>query len=554
MKTKRIFILLLFILMILILPGAVYYKIQFYKLTFIHTFLYKPFENYINDNQNKIDVLKYDFWFDLYPGQKMLKAKAVLSGKIIDSSLKSLDLNFYDNLRITKLTLNNAAAGYVNENNILTISLSSFKGNEFKVEVEYEGTPEKAGLEGFVFGKRNGTSLIYNLSEPNYASSWFPCNDIPSDKTLMEMHITNDSSMVSVSNGVLTGVTYSGSRKTYHWKTEYPVSTYLIAIYSSDYEMFTDKYISLDGKDTMDVVCYVLPDKLEKAKTDFENQVEMLRVFSELFGEYPFIKEKYGVAEFLWLAGAMEHQTITGISSNMIGGRKFFEDTFAHELAHQWWGNAVGPKSWDDIWLNEGFASYSEALYFENKSGGSALQSTMRNKYSTEFENRLSEPGPFLFTRTVYDKGAWVLHMLRREVGDTLFFKSLRNYFREFKYSNASTEDFIQVCESTSGISLRKFFNQWLDGEGIIEIEYEYYSYKEEEQYITVLNIEQVQEEYSDYDFPLDIKIKFADGNYITQTFRIESQSETLKIVTGQLPSLLEPDPDSWLLASFEEK
>lgn len=554
MKKKRIFLIILFILLILILPGAVYYKIQFYKLAYVYTYLYKSFENYTTENQKKIDVLKYDLFFDLYPGEKMFKVKAIITGNITDSTIQSLDLNFYDNFKIKRLTLNDLDTDYEIDDKYLKIPLASAKPDEFKIEVDYEGTPEKSGLEGFVFGKRNGMSLVYNLSEPNYASSWFPCNDIPSDKTKLDIHITNDSSMVSVSNGVLVDVITYGSRRTYHWKTEYPISTYLVAIYSSGYESFSDKYISLDGTDTMEVVCYVLPDKLEKARVDFADQVAMLKVFSNMFGEYPFIREKYGVAEFLWYAGAMEHQTITGISSNMIGGKKFFEDTFAHEMAHQWWGNAVGLKTWNDIWLNEGFASYSEALYFEAKGGEKALQTTMRNKYSTDFEGKLSEPAPFLFTRTVYDKGAWVLHMLRREMGDSLFFVALRKYFDEFKYSNASTKDFIDTCEKISGRSLHNFFNQWLNGEGIIELEYDYNTYIEENHYITEINIEQVQEEYTLYEFPIELKLNFNEIDSESHTFRVNSKTETFKVSTKRLPSSVELDPDGWLLASVSEK
>ncbi len=419
MKKKKITLLIFLILLILILPGAVYYKIQLYKLTYIHTYFHNLDEDYISPNQRKIDVFKYNLSFDLYPEEKMFIAKAILTGQVLDQNIQSIDLNFYENFKIEKILFNGVSTEYDNEGTKLSIPYNSEMGKAFEIEVHYEGTPKKAGLDGFVFGKRNGNSLIYNLSEPTYASTWFPCNDLPFDKTFMEMSITNDSSAVSVSNGVLVDIKTNGSRRTYTWQTEYPISTYLIAIYSSDYLSFSDTYISLNGLDTMKVEYYVLPDKFENAKVDFSSHVKMLEVLSQLFGEYPFLKEKYGVAEFLWFPGAMEHQTITGVSSNMISGKNFYEDTYIHELAHQWWGNAVGPKSWKDIWLNEGFATYSEALYYEAVSGKKALQSTMMSKYSSNFSGSLAEPGLFLFTRTMYDKGAWVLHMLRWEVGDS---------------------------------------------------------------------------------------------------------------------------------------
>jgi len=551
MKKKKIILIIFLVLLILILPGAVYYKIQLCKLTYFYTYFQRMDDDYITQNQKKIDIYKYDLAFDLYPEEKMFIAKAVLTGKVLDSAILSIDLNFYDNFEIKKILLNEVSTEYENEGSRLSIPFSPLYGKEFKIEVQYKGTPKKVGLEGFVFGKRNGTSLVYNLSEPNYASSWFPCNDVPFDKTSLDISISNDSGMVSVSNGVLIDVTTTGSRRTYHWRTEYPISTYLVAIYSSDYEYFSDQYISLDGKDTMRVEYYVLSDKLENAKVDFPGHVKILEVFSQMFGEYPFLKEKYGVAEFLWYAGAMEHQTITGVSSNMISGKNFFEDTYVHELAHQWWGNAVSPKSWKDIWLNEGFSTYSEALYYESVSGKEALQSTMMSKYSPNFSGSLDEPGPFLFTRTMYDKGAWVLHMLRWEVGDISFFKILRTYYESFKYSNASTKDFKDVCERVSGMKLDKFFEQWVYSKGQIDLEYKTETIKSENNYLTKLSLQQVQEDYAEFYFPLEIKMTFSDG--IEKKFRYEimSQDTLLEISTEAIPDSIELDPDRWLLAQI---
>jgi aminopeptidase N len=511
-------------------------------------------DDYITENQRKIDILHYNLEFDLYPENKKLIATAEITGTVLIKPITSLDLNFYDNFNIKSVTINNSKTTYTLKDKLFSVPYNSEIGDTFVIKISYEGTPERSGLAGFVFGKRDGIPLIYTLSEPTYASSWFPCNDLPTDKTLLDMKITNDSSMVSVSNGILISEDITGSRKTYHWKTIYPISTYLIALYSSDYETFDDRYISLDGKDTMSLNYYVLPDKLEKAKVDFSEHVDIMNFFAETFGEYPFIKEKYGVAEFLWRAGAMENQTITGVASSLIGGKKFFLDFYVHELAHHWWGNAISPKSWNDIWLNEGFSSYSEALYFESKGGASALQSTMLGKYFNEFIGTLSEPGSHLFTNTVYDKGAWVLHMLRWEVGDSSFFKILREYFDEYKYTNASTEDFINVCEEVSKRDLEKFFHQWLEGKGEIELEYELYSTEENGIYKTKMKIEQVQEEYQNYEFQLEIQLNFEKDEPVTHIFNVNSKSTIFEVKTKSEPKAIEFDPNNWLLASINEK
>jgi len=297
-----------------------------------------------------------------------------------------------------------------------------------------------------------------------------------------------------------------------------------------------------------------LPDKLEKAKIDFEGHVKMLEVLSEMFGEYPFIKEKYGVAEFLWFPGAMEHQTITGVSSNMISGKNFYEDTYVHELAHQWWGNAVSPKSWKDIWLNEGFATYSEALYYEAVAGKKALQSTMMSKYNTNFSGSLAEPGPFLFTRTMYDKGAWVLHMLRWEVGDSSFFKILRSYYETFKYSNASISDFKNISEEISGKNLDKFFDQWVNKEELIDLEYKIERKNSDGKYLVNIYLTQLQDEDGVFEFPLEIKIASSDNEERYFRYSIATIDTTLEFSFDKEPGEIDLDPNRWLLAVINSK
>ena len=511
-------------------------------------------EDYITDIQKKIDILHYDLFFDLFPDEKEFDASAVIKGVVKEEGMKSIEINFYDNFEISELKLNGIKSEYINEDRLLKInSADSVPLDTFELEITYTGTPKKAGIEGFVFGRINGTSLVYNLSEPSYASSWFPCNDFPSDKALLDIRIKNDSSQVSISNGLLIGIEDDGDRRTYHWKTNYPISSYLIAIYSSSYLHLSDRYISIDEQDTMAIDYYVLKNNLEDAETDFREHPEILRFFAETFGEYPFIKEKYGIAEFLWHLGAMEHQTIAGVASNIIGGKNFFLDIYIHELAHHWWGNAVGPKSWNDIWLNEGFSTYSEALYYEFKSGKSALRSSMLSKSQGSFSKELGNPGSFLFSETVYDKGAWILHMLRWELGDKKFFKSLRNYYEKFKYSNASTEDFKNVCESISGVNLTRFFDQWLKGTGKIELIYNWNTEKIAGDYETIITLEQVQDGYDTYFFNLEVKFKYDNDEIETFRFNIDSKTADLTVRSKNKPVEINLDPNNWLLMTKPE-
>lgn len=512
-------------------------------------------EEYISSNQFNIDILHYDLSIDLYPDQKKLKGIAEITGKILDSIVNRIDLNFYDNLIITSLSFNGNSVKYENKDTRLSIFISQASPDTFVLKINYEGTPKRTGLSAFVFGEINGSSVVYNLNEPSYASAWFPCNDMPSDKALLDIRITNDSAITSVSNGILINTTLNGNRKTYHWKTIYPISTYLVCLYSSNYVEFGDKYISADN-DTMPINYYAFPKQVEQAKADFKNTVKMIEFFSKIFGEYPFIKEKYGIAEFLWQLGAMEHQTITGIGSNFITGKNYFEDVFVHELAHHWWGNAVGPATWKDIWLNEGFSSYSEVLYDEYNSGKDAMKASMLSKFSDEFSTTLYDPGKNLFGSTVYDKGAWVLHMIRWEVGDSIFFKILRSYFEKFKYSTASTNDFKKICEDLSQKDFTKFFDQWIyTGTENLELDYKWIIKNDSNgKYLIILDLEQTQKKYSVYEFKLEVQFEYDEGKSYSKFFNISEREKRIEIQVDERLNQLILDPNNWLLANIRDR
>lgn len=506
--------------------------------------------SYNTKGQRSFDVLHYSINIELLPEEKRIKGNVDITIKVNNRNEKNLTLNFYDNMKIDNVMLSENKVEYSRTKTSLVINPNSIFNDTIIVSIQYEGEPKRLGFGSFNFDDMNGRKLIYTLNEPVFASTWYPCIDIPDDKAQADIKITNDSSYVSLSNGKLIGISNSGSKRTYHWKTFYPISTYLIAIYSGDYRTHSQKYISM-SKDTIDLFCYALPDKFEDAVRDFADHNKYLRVFEDLFGFYPFTKEKYSMAQFNWVYGAMEHQTITGIGTDYISGRKFFQDMIIHELAHQWWGNAVGPKTWKDIWLNEGFSTYSEALYWEKTSGIDALKTTLAAKTGLFRNGTLYNPDKNLFSSLVYDKGAWVLHMLRKEVGDDTFFKILRNYYKRFKYKNASTKDFQKISEEISGKSLGNFFDQWIfKGEGIIEAEYDYHITSSKGVFKTEINLKQLQNGYDMYKFPLDIKLIF-ENDSVTQTFYVMKKEETIIIESKSKPLDIIFDPDKWLLANF---
>jgi len=507
---------------------------------------------YNTADQKLIDVLHYNVKLDLYPEQKRLKGDVTIQFVLTDPTNKKFVINFYDNMKIHKVLWNGIGTNYSNWQTTLSVTPKEILDTN-SVEVIYEGRPKVLGLSSFVFGEINGKSLIYNISEPTFASTWFPCNDMLTDKAKFDFYLTNSSSQVSVANGLLVEKSDTNGRTTYHWQTHYELPTYTAAIYSSEYKTFSDKFVT-DENDTVPILYYTIPEHLQNGKKDFIDHPKILKVFSSLFGEYPFAKEKYGVAEFLWQAGAMENATITGIGTNFVNGSNLFEDIYVHEAAHSWWGNCLSPATWKDIWLNEGFATYSEALYDEVVHGKESLFADMKKNFSTDFKGTLYDPGKNLFSSKVYRKGGWVLHMLRWQVGDEKFFQILRTYFEKFRFKNASTDDFKKVCEEISQTDLTEFFDQWVyTGETIPEVNYRWkVKMDDDSTYYLNLKLQQVQKGETEYHFPVEVKFLFDNpsDNY-SEVLQVDDNNfETSIKLKGKINSI-SLDPQGWLLIGF---
>jgi aminopeptidase N len=508
-------------------------------------------EKYNPKYQRDLDVLLYKINLELFPDEKEISGDVTIRAKVLDKSINKIVLNLYDNMNIREIKVNKFNVNYIQRERTLEISPNFSLEDTIDVRVIYSGSPQKKGFGSFNFDTASGKPFIYTLNEPVYASTWFPCVDLPDDKALAEINVKADSTLTTVSNGKLINVKKEGNKTIYEWKTVYPISTYLITFITGNLKSFGEKYYSSAG-DSLQLSYFALPNNLDNAKKDFADHKKYLKVFEELFGPYPFLKEKYGVAEILWKYGAMENQTITSIGSNFISGRKFFSDMLIHELAHHWWGNSVGPKTWKDIWLNEGFATYSEALYWEKESGISALVSTMRSKKGDFHSGTLYNPQISLFSSTIYNKGAWVLHMLRREMGSEMFFEFLKGYYKTFAYKNADTYDLKKMAEKISGKKLDYFFDQWVfKGEGIIDIEFSWRLENTGKSFSSQLFIDQVQNGYDIYKFPVDIKFIFEDGTESLEQVRVDSRKSSFIFGLNKKPVEVILDPDMWLLAKI---
>lgn len=428
-------------------------------------------------------------------------------------------------------------------------------GEQFTISITYAGEAIPRGFGSILFETQGGFPLVSTLSEPYFAATWWPCKDADfqqpgdnGDKYTMAMAITAPSAMRSVSNGLLQGVDdLSGSRRRFRWATEYPISTYLVAFCSTVYNTWTVMYEHGDVSMPVEFNLYPGSDTPGN-RAAWELCVPMLHAFRPLFGEYPFVNEKYGMYEFPF-NGGMEHQTNTGQGT-------FNESVTAHELGHQWWGDMVTCKTWHDIWLNEGFATYSEAIWFENKPGSSglpALHAHMATRRpgsvnGTVYCSTVTDPNRIFSSDFSYRKAGWVLHMLRKAVGDATFFDILAEHRARHEYSAATTADFIQTASDVAGQDLSWFFNPWIYQPGAPTYQFGWQAATIGGQPYLRLRIRQTQSaSYPLFPMPIEVRVNTTGG---TQTFTVfnDAATEHFLLPLAAAATGVTLDPDNWIL------
>ena len=447
---------------------------------------------------------------------------------------------------------------------VVTLDRTYGVGEEFTLTIEYTGDSVSAGFGSIQVVTESGSPVVATLSEAYFAYTWWPVKDgdyrAPgdnSDKATLDFTITVPNDFVVPSNGVLLAVdVLPGERKRYHWKTGYPIAPYLVSFAAAKYTKWTADYVHARG--TMPVEFYIYPSNDTPAhRREWEKVIDMLEVFAPLFGEYPFVDEKYGLYNFPF-SGGMEHQTITGQNG-------FGETLTAHELSHQWWGNMITCKTWSDIWLNEGFATYGECLWAEFKTGTSdraAYFSAIQGRRPCGggaggsvyiYPDEIASQGlDRIFSYTYsYRKGAWVLHQLRHLVGDDTFFDILADYRAAYAFSSAATDDFAAVAARTSGADLSWFFDQWVYQAGAPAYEYGWDTANVAGQDYLHVRINQVQKaSYPDvFMMPVDLAVTVGGGSETITAWNNERTQRFVFPVGGPVAAL-QFDPDQWILRS----
>ncbi|OYT73770.1 MAG: hypothetical protein CFK49_09725 [Armatimonadetes bacterium JP3_11] len=509
------------------------------------------FPSLIQDPQ-LTDVQHYDLTLEVIPSSRTLVGSCVMTVKVLQPTLNAFRFRLRDNFLITGLRLDGRPIAFVRES-ITTVRAEfdrTYTQNEvFQLQVDYEGVPVSRGFGSIEFTTRSsGAVIVATLSQPYYAYTWWPAKDENTDKATLTFTLITPSNMFAVANGMLQSIEdLPNNRRRYRYQHNYPIVPYLVAFAATNYQHWSRSF-SYNGQ-TMPVDFYIYPESNTASnRAAWELCIPMLRVFSDLYGVYPFIQERYGIYQFQF-GGGMEHQTMSGQ-----GG--FGESLTAHELAHQWWGDMVTCATWNDIWLNEGFATYSEALWQEYKNGSSdpnALRTAMLNRRPSSLNGSVyrydtSSVNAIFDSNFAYRKGAWVLHGLRWILGTERFFELLARYRQRYAYSHATTADFQAVAEEVWGDTLDWFFQPWVYGRGAPSYNWGWTTTAVNGKTYLLMSLRQTQQSsYGLYTMPIGVRATIGSQ---TQELRLWNSAQTQHYVVpvSDPVSSLAFDPDEWIL------
>ncbi|MCK5825010.1 MAG: T9SS type A sorting domain-containing protein [Ichthyobacteriaceae bacterium] len=455
-----------------------------------------------------------------------------------------------DELNIKEVIYHNKNIEYTLQNNTLIckLPLVVFENRFDSILVKYNGTPSKIN-NAFRQDKHNDVPIIWTMSEPYGAKDWWPCKQGLTDKIdSVKITISTPKEYTSVANGLLINEEVIENTRYCTWKHKYPIPTYLIAVSVTNYTNFTTNYISNNG-DIIPIQNFVYPENEAERKVEIEYTKKPMELFETLFEPYPYTKEKYGYAE-VNMNGGMENSTISFMG-------KFYPDLITHELAHQWFGNKITCASWQDIWINEAFATYLTGLTYEHYHGdfkqwlGKAIETITEFPDGSVFVNDTTLTSNIFNYRLQYLKGAMMLHTLRWKIGDDNFYNAIKNYLKDEKlvFNFATSQDMINHFELVYGNDLSDFFNQWLYSEGhpSYEIEWKQDDYKT----LTVI-IKQTQSDKSVdfFNIPIEIKVKGTNNEEEYLRIGVDYNNTVYKADIDFTINSIEFDPNKWIISS----
>lgn len=499
-----------------------------------------------------IDVQHYTFSITVTDSSNLIKGQAAIDF-ITKTNSRQITLDLISNttagkgMKVLQVTEHGQPLNYSHTNTLLTINFTNAlkTGDHKNIVIHYEGIPAD-GL--IIANNKYGHRGFFSDNWPNRARNWLPCIDHPADKAAVEFIITAPAHYQVISNGIKIEETDLGNnRRLTHYKETVPLATKILALGIADFAV----------QHTGDVQCipvysWVYTEERDKGFYDYALAVDILPFFIKNVA--PFAYKKLANVESKTIFGGMENAgAIFYSEESSITGTRKSESLLTHEIAHQWFGDMATEADWSHLWLSEGFATYMTILYFEHKYGidTARYMLTQNRDQVIAFARKRMRPVVDssvtnymeLLNANSYQKGGWVLHMLRRQLGDSTFWKGIRLYYNRFAGKNAVTDDLRVAMEEVSGKDLKQFFHQWLSvaGHPVLDIQWKYEAGKKE----VVITV--TQQQAVAFQFPLELRIGDA-----VQTIQVKEKKTMVSFPVNGKPGTISADPQVNLL--FEGK
>lgn len=504
-----------------------------------------------------IDVLHYKFHIDLNDQNDTIYGRAELKVAFLQRMYGlPLSLTAVNGKGKGMLVTNiesSAHWAYTQKGEILDITPERpfAVGDTFSFTIHYKGIP----ADGLIIAKNKYNRRSFFADNwPDRGHNWLPCHDTPSDKATVEFIVTAPLHYQVVSNGIQVEETNLGKEmKRTHWREDVPISTKVMVIGVADFAVGMSGMVN----DCIPIYSWVYPEDRDKGFYDYGQAMEIMPFFIKNVGPYAY--KKLANVQSKTIFGGLENANTIFYSESSVGGNRKSEALITHEIAHQWFGNMATEKTFAHLWLSEGFATYMTILYLENKYGRDTAVSMLKqdrrevaafaktsNRTVVDTTHNYME----LLNPNSYQKGGWILHMLRSELGDSVFWKGIRKYYATYAGTIADTEDLRKILESVSGKNLETFFKQWLYTPGIPVLDMGW-KYDAGSKMIT-LTVKQLR---GKFEFPIEILVQEnANKAAVRKTFRVKDEVSTFKISATSSPYRVEIDPMTVLLFEGELK
>ncbi len=497
-----------------------------------------------------IDIRHYLFKIEINDSTDRIAGEASVDIRfkkaLSDFELDLVSLNASgQGMTVKEILMNDQALKFSHQNDRVRIYLASASktGEEKKIVIRYSGIPQ----DGLIISKNKfGDRTFFGDNWPNRAHHWLPTIDHPYDKATCEFIITAPEQYSIIATGEKLEESSIGKKtKLTHWKTSVALPTKVMVFGAARFA------IEFEGKiNGVPLESWVYPQNRKEGFSDYSIAAKPLDFFSKMIAPYPY--EKLANVQSTTRYGGMENASNIFYYENSVTGKGNIEGLVAHEIAHQWFGNSASENDWHHVWLSEGLSTYSAHLFSENEHGSRQLMDEMEKDRKRVISYFQENPSPIVNTTNTdinkvlnansYQKGSWVLHMLRHEIGDEKFWEGLREYYKQYQFSNAMTDDFRKIMEAVSGKDLKGYFDQWIfrAGQPKLEVTWQYDSRLKQ----TKVTVEQKQE--SLYDFPLELGF-VTGGPEQLEKVRISAKKQQF-MVSGAPPAGITLDPNTWLL------